>query len=105
MRKAAAKAGLSHATIADIIKGTLPSPETIKRLAQAFGESSNERLTLEDRLLTLAGYRTPRLDGEEPSPLLSRLIDKLNKFSEPQLEMVIRFVDFLSEIDTARRDR
>jgi len=105
MRQAAVKTGLSHATIADIIKGTLPSPETIKKLAQAFGENSGERLALEDYLLTLACYRTPRSKGELPNPLLSRLIDRLSQCSEPQLEIVIRFIDFLDKIDSARRGR
>lgn len=57
LRQAAAKTGLSHATLADIIKGSHPSPETIKKLARGFGGDGNRMLALEDRLLVLAGYK------------------------------------------------
>jgi len=70
MRQAAAKTGLCHATISDIIKGTRPLSATIKKLAQGFGGDGMLRLALEDRLLVLAGY-----EREEPClkiiPLLS----------------------------------
>ena len=105
MRQAAVKTGLSHATIADIIKGASPSPETVKKLAQAFGGSSNEKLALEDNLLILAGYRTPRSEGEEPSVPLAQLIDRLNQFSEPQIKIMTRFADFLAETDSALQNR
>ena len=105
MRQAAVKTGLSHATIADIIKGASPSPETIRKLAQAFGGSGNEKLALEDSLLILAGYRTPRSEGEEPSQLRGRLMDRLGQFSEPQIEMMMRFADFLAEMDSALQNR
>lgn len=105
MRQAAVKTGLSHATIADIIKGASPSPETVKKLAQAFGGSGNEKLALEDNLLILAGYRTPRSEGEEPSVPLAQLIDRLNQFSEPQIKIMTRFADFLAETDSALQNR
>ena len=105
MRQAAVKVGLSHATIADITKGTSPSPETIRKLAHAFGGSGNEKLALEDSLLILAGYRTPRSEGEELSVPLAQLIDRLNQFSEPQIEIMTRFADFLAEMDSALQNR
>ena len=105
LRQAAVKTGLSHATIADIIKGTSPSPETVKKLAQAFGGSGNEKLALEDSLLILAGYRTPRSEGEEPSQLRGRLMDRLGQFSEPQIEIMMRFADFLAEMDSTLQNR
>ncbi len=37
LRQAAANTGLSHATIGDIMKGGLPSAESIRKLAAAFG--------------------------------------------------------------------
>ena len=99
-RQAAAKTGLSHATISDIINGaSLPSPETIKRLAKAFGEDGNERLALEDSLLILAGYRTQRPDGEDLSQPLARLMDKVANFSEPQLKLMARFAEYLADME------
>ena len=99
-RQAAARTGLSHATISDIINGaSLPSPETIKRLAKAFGEDGNERLALEDSLLILAGYRTQRPDGEDLSQPLARLMDKVANFSEPQLKLMARFAEYLADME------
>ena len=99
LRQAAARTGLSHATIRDIRNGVSPSPESIRKLSQAFGGDGNERLALEDHLLTLAGYRTPRPEGEEPTELLAQLIDKAKQLNEPQVKIVGRFADFLLEID------
>lgn len=97
LRQAAAKTNLSHATIADIIKGTRPSPETIKKLAQAFsGDGSHERPALESHLFDLAGFRTPGPEGEL-SPPLARLVDKLSQFNEAQLKVMSHFADFVSE--------
>ena len=99
LRQAAARTGLSHATIRDIIGGDHPSAETIMKLARGFGgDSSNEMLALEDQLLVLAGYRTPRPEGKELSVPLAKLMDKSKQFSEPQLEMMVRFADLLIEI-------
>ncbi len=100
LRQAGAKTGLSHATIADIRKGVRPDPKTIQKLAEAFcGDGPNQRLALEDYLLTLAGYRTPRPEGEEPSEALAQLLDKVSKFSEPQLNLMTQFADFLMKIE------
>jgi len=99
-RQAAARTGLSHATISDIINGaSLPSPETIKRLTKAFGEDGNERMALEDSLLILAGYRTQRPDGEDLSQPLARLMDKVANFSEPQLKLMARFAEYLAGLE------
>lgn len=94
IREAATKAGLSHACIYDIIRGTRPSPETIKKLAHGFG---GDGTTLEDHLLLLAGYRTQR--PKEPSGALAELIDKVGQFDERTLRMMIQFADFLTEIE------
>jgi len=99
LREAAVKTGLSHATIRDIMNGTQPSPESIRKLSQAFGgDGAHQKLALEDHLLVLAGYRTPR-DGQELSQPLARLIDSLSEFSEPQLKIMGRFADFLAEME------
>jgi len=57
LRQAGAKAGLSHTTVRDIINGSQPSPETIRKLAHSFGVGRNQRLALENSLLLLAGYK------------------------------------------------
>ena len=62
LRQAAARVGVSHGTIAKIMDGASPSPHTIRRLVRAFALEDAERLALEDQLLILAGYRTPRPD-------------------------------------------
>ncbi len=46
LRQAGAKTGLSHATIADIKKGVHPDPETLRKLAIAFGGDGQQRLAL-----------------------------------------------------------
>ena len=100
LRQAAAKTGLSHNTIYQILNGGGAFPETIRKLAQAFGGNGiNQRLALEDHLLVLAGYRTQRPRGEEPSELLAQLIDKMKQFNEPQLKTMGCFADFLTEIE------
>lgn len=99
LRQAAEKTGLSHSTIADIIKGVQPSAESIKKLAEAFSGDGSHRLVLEDKLLVLAGYRTPRSEGDEPSELVAQLLDKLSHFSDPQLKIVRHFVNFISEME------
>ena len=98
LRQAAAITGLSHVTIADIINGDHPAPETVRKLAIGFGGDGKQGLVLEDQLLTLAGYRTPRPEGEEIGESLARLLDKVSEFSEPQLGLMTRFADFLVEI-------
>ncbi|GAI99352.1 unnamed protein product [marine sediment metagenome] len=75
LRQAAATTGLSHGTIRDIIDGSRPLPETIKKLAMGFGGNGKRGLALRDRLFVLAGYRTERSLNEQPYlkiiPLLS----------------------------------
>ena len=99
LRQAAAKTGLSHATIREIMNGGSASPQSIRKLAKAFGGDGRARFALEDKLLVLAGYRTHRPEAEELTEPMARLLDKLNSFSEPQLKMVGRFADFLAEMD------
>jgi len=76
LRQAGVKTGLSHATIGDIINGSHPIPGTIMKLARGFSDDSDgeQRLALEDKLLGLAGCRTPRPE-KEPNELLSQLMD------------------------------
>jgi len=99
LRQAAAKTGLSHATLADIRNGkSNVSGETIKKLARYFGGDGRRRLVLEDRLLVLAGYRTERLEDELNEPM-ARLMDIVSQFSKPQLEIMTRFAEFLAEME------
>ncbi|MBA7716538.1 hypothetical protein ES703_125611 [subsurface metagenome] len=99
LRQAADKTGLSHATIRGIRNNGSASPLSIKKLAEAFGGDNNERLTLEDELLALAGYRTRRAQGAEPSQPLARLMDLVGGFSESQLKLMSRFAEFLSGME------
>ena len=95
-RQAAARAGLSHATIAVARKGARPAADTIKKLAAAFSNNgSNQRVALEDYLLTLCGYRSqpPEIKLSEP---LARLVDKLTHYSEAQLQLVDQFASYIS---------
>jgi len=91
LRKAAARVGLNHGTLADIVKGNRPRPETLEKLARGFGGDS----ALQDHLLVLAGYRTPR--PNEPSVALAGLIDKVRQLDDRHLRMVSSFADFLIE--------
>ena len=97
LRQTAAKTGLSHTTIESIIKGASPSPQAIRKLAQPFSRGENERLALEDHLLTLAGYRTQRV-GEISLPM-ARLLDVIAPFREKQIKLMLDFADFLIEVD------
>jgi len=99
LRQTAAKTGLSHSTIHQILNGAGAFPETIGKLAKAFADGTNQRLALEDHLLVLAGYRTEHPEGELSEPL-AHLIDKVKEFNQPQLKMMDRFADFLIEIET-----
>jgi len=98
LRQAAAKTGLSHATISAIINGGRPSADTIQKLAQSFGGDGTERLALEDQLLILAGHRTRHRDAEISQPL-ARLMDQVAHFSEPQLKLMSAFARFLAETE------
>lgn len=94
-RQAAARAGLNHATIALVIHGARPAAETIKKLAAAFSnDGSNQRVVLEDYLLTLCGYRSqpPEIKLNEP---LAKLVDKLSHFDEAQLRLVDEFASYI----------
>lgn len=98
LRQAGVRVGLSHGTIRDIINGAHPLPATIKKLARAFGGNGRQRLALEDKLLTLAGCRTER-PSEKLTELLAQLMDKVKGFNELQIKMMVRFADFLVEIE------
>jgi len=98
LRQAAVRTGLSHATIFDITKGAHPLPETIGKLAKAFGGDGYQGRALEDALLILAGYRTERPEGEL-SEELAELMDKVKGFNEQQIRMMVCFADFLTEIE------
>jgi len=100
LRQAAARTGLSHGTIEGIFKGTTPSPETIKKLAQSFGEDGHQKLALEDSLLILAGYRTERPDGQDLSQPLARLMDKVAHFDEAKLKLMADFAEYLARMET-----
>ena len=103
LRQVAIKTGVSHQTIAGLIDGKKALPTTIKKLAHGFGGDGKRRLALEDKLLVLAGYRTER-PSEKLSEPLAQLIDKVQKFDEPQIKMMLSFADFLVEIDGRGRN-
>ncbi len=86
LRKAGAKTGLSGAAIGDIIRGSHPLPETIRKLAQGFGGDGS--LALEDHLLELAGYRIRRPEGEEPSYL--KVVPLLSPEYQHLVEVLVR---------------
>lgn len=74
-RQAAAKTGLSHTTIYNVIKGDRPLPETIMKLAQGFTTDLSERVDLEDYLMLLAGYRSERPLIKPSNPMLKSCIN------------------------------
>lgn len=98
LRQAGAKAGLCHTTIQAIMKGGRPSPQTVTKLARAFGgNGENERAVLEDELLFLAGWRTkPQPEVAQP---LAQLMDIAKDFSEPQLRVLSAFATYLAEVN------
>ena len=96
LRQVATRVGVSHQTIAGLINGKKALPQTIKKLATAFGDGHHQRIALEDKLLGLAGYRTERPEEELREPL-ARLLDKLGEFSKSQLMIMEQFADFISK--------
>lgn len=97
LRGASLKTDLSHSTIRDIRRGVSPSSETIRKLAEAFADGTEERLWLEDHLLILAGYRTERPE-ERLSESMARLRDMEAEFNDPQVEVMISFAKFLKDL-------
>jgi len=96
LRQVATKVGVSHQTIAGLMNGKQALPQTIKKLAKAFGGDHHQLTALEDNLLVLAGYRSERPEEELSEPL-ARLLDKLNNFDVAQLGIVEQFTDFIVE--------
>jgi len=88
LRQAAARSGLSHATLAQVIKSGHASPETIRKLAQAFGGEGG--LALEDYLLELAGYRTPRPREKGREQGYLEIISQLSPEHQRILEVLVR---------------
>jgi len=98
LRDAAAKTGLSHSTIADIVNGATASTETVKKLARAFAGNGQAGLALEDYLLVLAGHRTERAEAETAVPL-GELMDIVSRFDEAKLELMVSFASFLARME------
>ena len=96
LRQVAIKVGVSHQTIAGLMNSRKALPQTIKKLAKAFGGDNHQTIALEDKLLVLAGYRTERPEEALSEPL-ARLLDKLNDFDVAQLGIVEQFTDFISK--------
>ncbi len=96
LRQVATKVGVSHQTIAGLMNSKKALPQTIKKLAKAFGGDHHQMTALEDKLLCLAGYRTERVEEALSEPL-ARLLDKLGEFSHSQLVIVEQFADFISK--------
>lgn len=102
-RQAATKTGISHATIASIIKGVRPSAATVVKLAKAFGSNGQNHVAeLEDELLGLCGYRSavPEIKVSEP---LARLLDKLSECDEERLKLIESFVDFSATLGNGQK--
>jgi len=98
LRQMANKTGVSHQTIAGLIDGKKALPQTIKKLAKAFGGDHHQLIALEDKLLSLAGYRTERPEEALSEPL-ARLLDKLNGLEVDKLEIIEQFTDFILRIE------
>jgi len=99
LRQMATKIGVSHQTIVGLLNGKKALPPTIKKLTKAFGGSGiNQKLALEDHLLVLAGYRTQRPEGKERSEAFCRLVDKLERFNEPQVKLMEHFADYFIDV-------
>lgn len=98
LRQVGNMTGLSHTTIRDIMKGGRPSPQTVTKLARAFGgDGENQRVVLEDELLFLAGWRTRR--QPEVAQPLAQLMDIAKDFSGPQLRVLSAFAAYLAEVN------
>ncbi len=106
LRQVATKVGVSHQTIAGLLDSKKALPQTIKKLAKAFGGDGHQRIALEDKLLILAGYRSERPEEELSEPL-ARLLDKLNGLDADQLGIVEQFTAFLVNMESkgGNRDR
>lgn len=87
LRQVATKTDLSHSTIADIIKGSRPFPETITKLAQGFGGDGKRGLALQDHLLVLAGYRTQRFGDDQ---IYLRILPLLSPECQHIIEALVR---------------
>ena len=96
LRQAAAKSGLSHATLSDIMKGIRPSAATIVKLAEAFGSNDHDKSELKDLLLGLSGYRDKQ-KSEVQTELRARLVDKLSQFNIDQLELLEQLSGFITK--------
>jgi len=97
LRQMATKVGVSHQTIAGLVNSRKALPQTIKKLAKAFGGDHHQRIALEDKLLCLAGYRTERPEEALSEPL-ARLLDKLDGLDVAQLGIVEQFTDFIQKM-------
>jgi len=102
LRQVANKTGLSHQTIAGLIEGKKALPQTIKKLADAFGGNHHQLIALEDKLLSLAGYRSERPEEALSEPL-ARILDKLNALDVAQLGIVEQFADFILRMEKQGR--
>jgi len=100
LRQVATRVGVSHQTIAGLMNSKKALPQTIKKLAKAFGGDHHQMAALEDKLLILAGYRTERVEEALSEPL-ARLLDKLGHFNNSQLMIMEQFADFISKTGRA----
>jgi len=96
VRQAAAKVGLSHATISDIINGGRPSAATIVKLADGFGNNDEQKAELNDLLLGLSGYRSGGNKAGTSEPR-ARVIDQLSHLDPGQLEIVEQLTSFITK--------
>ena len=102
IRKLAGRAGLNYVTVAEIRNGSRPSPETIKKLAATFSNNgANQKVALEDYLLSICGYRSEPTDGEL-SESQARLLDKVSHFNQTQFRLVEEFADYVAKVEQAK---
>lgn len=98
VRNVGIRCGLSHTTIAEILKGQGVMGSTIKKLAQGFATSEAEKLALEDKLLILAGFRSERPEESTLTESQAHLIAKVKLAGEAEVEMMLSFASFLKAI-------
>ena len=95
LRQVAIMTGLSHSTIADILRGICPTAGTIKKLARGFSKGGiNQTMALEDYLLALAGHRTKQEHISQP---LAELLDTIDGFSPSLLKVMSAFAAHIKD--------
>lgn len=93
LREIAHKVGVSHQTIAGLKAGKRPLPETIEKLARAFG--GKRWLALQNYLLVLAGYKAE--DSSQPD-----LLEKASLLSPQHQRILEVLVEEFTKIEGSK---